>query len=112
MPDLDKEAELEALYSCVQKDGSFRKEIESSSVFLTGLRHYTEYVAQQPNGKWEGFDCKPVLTASGWDYQGDRPESLTVEGSLSVSWDKTLCKHERYQVKLQRDRKTFRVKGM
>lgn len=109
---MSKEEELDALYECIQKDGSFRKEIESSGVFLKGLHYYTEYVAQQPNGQWEGFDCQPVLTAKGWDYQGDSPEKLGSEGNLGVSWDKTLCKHERYKPKLSRERKTFRVKGM
>lgn len=106
----DKErAELNA---CNQKDGSFRKEIESSGVFLTGMHYYTEYVAQQPNGRWEGFDCLPTLTERGWSYNGDSPESLKAEGDLGLSWEQTLCKHKRYETKMIRERKTFKVSGM
>lgn len=109
---MSNDEEKKALHACVQKNGSFRKEIESTGVFLTGMQYYTEYVAQQPNGQWQGFDCLPVLTATGWSYQGDSPESLKVEGELSVPWDKSLCRHERYKPIMTRERKTLRVKGM
>lgn len=95
-----------------QKDGSFRKEIESYGVFLTGMHYYTEYVAQQPNGRWEGFDCLPTLTEHGWSHNGDSPESLTVEGDLGLLWNQTLCKHERYEPKMIRQRRSFKVTSM
>lgn len=109
---MNSNEEKKALSACIQRDGSYRKEIESTGVFLGGLRYYTEYVAQQPNGQWQAFDCQPVLTDKGWDYQGDSPDNLKVEGDLGVAWDKTLYRHDRYKPTLSRERKTFRVKGM
>jgi hypothetical protein len=104
-----KDSDMKALYACKQPDGSERKEIESSGVFLTGLHYYHHCVAQQPNGQWQAFDEKPVLSHDGWQRVGDRPDDLKVEGDLGVSWEKTLCIHDRYKVKLTRERKTFRV---
>lgn len=101
--------EAKALYACKQPNGSERKEIENTGVFLTGLHYYHRCVAQQPNGQWEAFDETPVLTATGWSRVGDQPDKLSVEGDLNLSWDKTLCNHERYNVKLTRERRTFRV---
>lgn len=109
---MSSDAERKALHACKQPNGSERKEIESTGVFLTGLYYYHHCVAQQPNGQWQAFDETPVLTANGWQRVGDQPDNLTVEGDLGLAWDKTLCNHERYKVKLTRERRSFKVSGM
>lgn len=109
---MNSDAERKALYACKQPNGSERKEIESSGVFLTGLYYYHHCVAQQPNGQWQAFDEKPVLTAKGWEKVGDSPDNLIVDGDLGIAWDKTLCYHERYKATLTRERRSFNVSGI
>lgn len=102
-------AERQALYACHQGNGKYRKEIEKTGVFISNLWEMMPYVAQQPNGQWQAFDEKPVLTEHGWTSYGDRPDNVQVEGDLGLAWQKTLCRHERYQPKLIRERRTLRV---
>lgn len=109
---MKSDSERKALFACKLPDGSERKEIESTGFFVSGLHYYHHAVAQQPNGQWEAFDETPVLTSSGWVSYGDRPDVLKVEGVFSLSWEKSLCIHERYEVALKRVRKTINVSGM
>jgi len=99
--------DLKALYACKQENDRYRKEIENTGVFVSGIWEMLEYAAMQPNGQWQAFDYEPILTESGWSYVGDSPDDLYVEGDLNVHWSKTLCKHERYEIKLSRIRKVL-----
>ena len=101
--------ERAALYACKQPNGKYRKEIENSGVFLSDVDEILPYIAQQPNGVWQAFDDKPILTENGWSRVGDRPDNLVVEGDLGLKWQQTLCFNERYGHKIKRLRRTFRI---
>ena len=101
---------IKALYDCKQPNGKYRKEIENTGVFISDIWEMQNYIAQQPNGQWQAFDYEPILTERCWERQGDQPDNLKVEGDLGIPWNKTLCRHERYQPKLIRMRKTLRVR--
>lgn len=105
---MDKEKRA-ALYACKQENEKYRKEIENTGVFVSDIWEMLHYVAQQPNGQWQAFDYMPVLTEKGWSRQGDQPDNLQVEGDLNIPWQNTLCTHDRYEPKLVRVRRTFRV---
>ena len=49
------------------------------------------------------------LYKNGWRRQADQPDNLKVEGDLNVPWQNTLCTHDRYEPKLVRVRRTFKV---
>jgi len=102
--------ERRSLYACKQSNGKYRKEIENTGVFLSGIDEMMNYIAQQPNGQWEAFDFKPMLTDYGWERQGDRPDKLTVEGDIGLDWKLTLCHHERYSAKIKRIRRTMYIR--
>lgn len=99
------------LYASKQPDGRYRKEIENTGVFLSGIDEMLPFIAQQPNGVWQAFDHEPILTLNGWYRVGDRPNDLTIEGNLNIPWNKTLCINERYNHIIKRVRKTIKVKG-
>ena len=102
--------ERKLLFACKQANGRYRKQIENSGVFISGIWEMLDYVAQQPSGLWQAFDEKPVLTETGWQSYGDRPDNLTAEGSLNLHWSLTLCKNDRYKHALTRVRRTLRVR--
>ena len=99
------------LYQAKLPNGKYRKEIENTGVFLSNIDEILPFIAQQPNGVWQAFDHEPVLTENGWVRVGDRPDDLTIEGTLNIPWNKTLCINERYSHIIKRVRKTIKIKS-